>query len=184
MHRPTPDSNQSDTSFSHATYWGNVEWAWFGVEKNTGLMSEKIPFPDFTRVDCGCPRIYPGVDPELYPRGRGRLRWLPESTPPSQNLPLFIVIIWSVFGSQNLPVNPRIYHPFQQLYLTLPASTPPRIYTPSSQNIYLLPFLQLYVNFLESTPQSLNMSPFCRNYEYIVENLPLAPRNEKYSGIA
>ena len=62
-----------------------MEWAWFGVEKNTGVKSENIPFPDFTRVDCGRPRIYPGVDPELYPRGR--LRWLPESTPPSQDLP-------------------------------------------------------------------------------------------------
>ena len=77
-----------------------MEWAWFGVEKNTGVKSENIPFPDFTRVDCGRPRIYPGVDPDLYPRGR--LRWLPESTPPSQDPPPFIVIMWSVFGYQNL----------------------------------------------------------------------------------
>ena len=48
-HRPnyhlTPDSNQSDSSFSHVTYWGNVEWAWFGVDMNTSVKSEKIPPP-------------------------------------------------------------------------------------------------------------------------------------------
>ena len=31
---------------------------------------EIYPLPDYTRVDCGHPRIYPGVDPELYPRGK------------------------------------------------------------------------------------------------------------------
>ena len=157
--RPTPDSNQSDTSFSHVTHWGNVEWVWSGVEKNTvRVKSENIPFPDFTRVDCGRPKIYPGVDPELYPRGR--LRWLPESTPPSQDLPPpFIVIMWSVFGSQNLPVNPRIYHPFQQLYVSLPASTPPRIYTH---------FLSEYI----SPPVSTTICEFPRIYPSVTEYAP------------
>ena len=68
-----------------------MEWAWFGVEKEYRVKSENTPFPDFTRVDYGRPRIYPGVDPELYPRGR--LRWLPESTPSFHDLPPFIVII-------------------------------------------------------------------------------------------
>ena len=129
------------------------------MEKNTGVKSENIGlhFPDFTRVDCGRPRIYPGVDPELYPRGR--LRLLPESTPPSQDLPPFIVIKRSVFGSQNLPVNPRIYHPFQQLYVTLPASTPPRIYTP---------FLSEYI----SPPLSTTICEFPRIYASVTEYAP------------
>ena len=65
----------------------------FRVETNTSVKSEKIPPPppDYTRVDCERPRIYAGVDPELYPRGR--LWWLPESTPPSQDLPPFTVIM-------------------------------------------------------------------------------------------
>ena len=53
------------------------------------------------------PRIYPGVDPELYPGV-------------------------DYGGSQNLPLPPRIYPSFQQLYATLPEATPP------SQNIPLL----------------------------------------------
>ena len=131
----TPDSNQSDASFSHVTYWGNVGWAWFWVETNTSVKSEKIPPPpDYTRVDCERPRIYAGVDPELYPRGR--LWRLPESTPPSQDLPPFIVIIWSVFGSQNLPPSLSEYTPFSTTICD-----PPRIYpslpeyTPFSTNV-------------------------------------------------
>ena len=97
-----------------------------------------ILLPDYTRVDCGCPRIYPVVDTELYPRGR--LWRLPESTPPSQDLPPIIVILWSVFGSQNLPLPLRLYTP---LFMC----NPPRIYpslleyrpTPFSTNLYVRP---------------------------------------------
>ena len=146
-------------------------WAWFGVETNTSVKSEKIPPPppDYTRVDCERPRIYAGVDPELYPRGR--LCWLPESTPPSQDLPLLLLSceVYSapriypslpeytpLFNnymrpSQNIPFPPRIYQPFlinlcvrQQLYATLPEIHP------SPQNIP--PFQQLYATFPESTP--------------------------------
>ena len=57
------------------------------------VLSLKIyPLPDYNPgVDSGAPTIYPGVDTELYPRGR--LRWLPESTPPSRDLPPLIVIM-------------------------------------------------------------------------------------------
>ena len=106
-------------------------------------------------------RIYP---PPLY-CDNVKCIWLPESARQSQNKPPFSTTICdppSIYPSQNL-------HPL-----------PLRIYLAQS----LLPFLQLYANFLESTPQSLNMPPFCRNYVYIVGNLPLAPRTEQYSGIA
>ena len=53
----------------------------------TGVKSGNMPpLPDYTRVDCGRPRIYPGVDPGLYPRV-------------------------DYGGSKSLPVPPRI-HPF------------------------------------------------------------------------
>ena len=54
--------------------------------------------------------------------------------------------------SQNLPLPPRIYPFFQQLYATIPESTSP------SQNIP--PFQQLYATLPESTPPSQNIPPF------------------------
>ena len=157
-------------------------WAWFGVEKNTGVKSENIPFPDFTRVDCERPRIYPGVDPELNPRGR--LRWLLYSTPPSQDLPPLLWLCEVYLAPRiclSIPEYTTLFNNYMgpSQHLPLPEFTPPY-----SQNISLLPFLQLYANFLESTSQSPNMPLFGRNYVYIVDNLPLAPRTEKYSGIA
>ena len=111
-----------------------MEWAWFGVGKNTGVKSENIPFSDFTRVDCGRPRIYPRVDPELYPRGR--LRWLPESTPPSQDLPLYCdneKCIWlpeSARQSRNIP-------PFSTTIFDPPCIFPSQNLHPLSLRIYL-----------------------------------------------
>ena len=168
----TPNSNQSDASFSHVTYWGNVGWAWFGVETNTSVKSEKIPSPDYTRVDCERPRIYAGIDPELYPRGR--LWWLPESTPPSQDLPPFIVIMWSVFGSQNLPLPPRIYPLFKQLYATLPECTPPSQNIPPFQQMYVRP----YPPRIYPPPPSPRTYPLFNNYNIMrpSQNLPLPPK--------
>ena len=54
--------------------------------------------------------------------------------------------------SQNLPLPPGIYPSFQQLYTTLPESTPP------SQNIP--PFQQLYATLPESTPPPRIYPPF------------------------
>ena len=82
--------------------------------------------PDYTRVDCGRPRIYPGVDPALYSRvdysGYQSLPLPPGSTPLSRDYVKCLRLSEST-------VPPRIYPPFQQLYATLPESTP------SSQNI-------------------------------------------------
>ena len=90
--------------------------------------------------------------------------------------------------SQNLPLPPRLYPPFQQLYATLPESTPPslnippfstticappRIYPPP--RIYL-PFQQLYPPLQESTPPSQNIPPLFNSYMRPSQNLSLPPR--------
>ena len=82
-----------------------------GVKSNTSLS-------EYTRVDCGRPRIYPGVDPELYPRGR--LRRLPEYTPPSQDLlpPLYCAYVMCLRLLESTPPSQNI-PPFQQLWATL-----------------------------------------------------------------
>ena len=79
---------------------------------------------------------------------------LPESTPPSQNIPPFNNYMRP---SQNLPLPPRIYPPFQQLCAILPESPPP------SQNIprhsHKVPFPQrLLPSFLTTIcpPPSLS----------------------------
>ena len=113
------------------------------------------------------PRLYPGRlwEPHNLPRGRSwTIRRLPESTPPSQDLPPFIVIMWGVSGSQNLPLPPRINPPFQQLYATLPEPTPP------SQNIP--PFQQLCATLPESTPPFQNIPPFQQSYATLPESTP------------
>ena len=106
------------------------------------------PLPDYTRVDCGRPRMYPGVDPELFPRGR--LRWLPESTSPSQDLPPFIVILCEVYSS------PRIYP-------SLPEYTP---------------FLTTICNPLRIYPSFPEYTPLFNNYNIMrpSQNLPLSAR--------
>ena len=126
---------------------------------------------------CDPPRIYPSLPeyipllnkyiimrrshnlprpPKIYPPFQQLCATLPESTPPSQNIPPFSTNILLcdapkiyppsqnippflthlyVRPSQNLPLPPKIYPLFQQLYATLSESTPP------SQNIP--PFQQL-----------------------------------------
>ena len=101
------------------------------------LLPPKIcpPFPPIYM--CDHPRIYPSLPeytpfstricdvPRIYPS-------FPEYTPFSTNA--------YVLPSLNLPVPPRLYPPFQQLYATLPKSTPPspniRIYH-LYQSIYM-----------------------------------------------
>ena len=99
---------------------------------------------------CDPPRIYPSIPkrtplfnkficatlPESTPPSQNlpsfqQLQYyatLPESTPPSQNIPPPLFFNNFMRYSQNLPP-PKIHPPFQQLYSTLPESTPP------SQNI-------------------------------------------------
>ena len=122
----------------------------------------------------------PGSTPSLYCDYVKCIRLsesttLPEYTPSSQNLPLL----------------PRIYPPFQQLYATPPESTPP------SQNIPHFQ-CQLYATLPQSTPPSQNIPPFStticdppriysslpeytpifNNYKIMrpFQNLPLPPR--------
>ena len=117
--------------------------------------------------------------------------------------------MWSVFGSQNLPLPPRIYPlfnkymrpsqnillppriytPFQQLYATLPESTPPsqnigpthlfNNSTRPSQNLppplqeYPPPFQQLYATLPDSTPPSQNLPHFqCQLYATLPQSTP------------
>ena len=82
------------------------------------------------------------------------------------------MICGSFFGSQNLLLLPRIYPPFQQIYMC----DPPRIY-PS-----LPEYTPLFNKFIcatlpESTPPSQNLPPFSTNlYVRPSQNLPLPPR--------
>ena len=71
--------------------------------------------------------------------------------------------------SHNLPLPPRIYLPFQQLYATLPESTPP------SQNI--LPFsTNLFVRPSQNLPLPPRIYPPFNNYMWPSQNLPLSSR--------
>ena len=94
---------------------------------------------------------------------------LPESTPLFNN---------SMRRSQNLPLPPRIYPPFQQRYATLPESTPPsqnihpfltNAHVRPSQNLPLPPrlyptFQQLYATLPESTLPPRIYLPFQQLY--------------------
>ena len=124
---------------------------------------------------------------------RGRLMWLriypslPGSTP-------FIVIMWSLFGSQNLPPSLPVYTPFSttSLYATLPESfspsqniptfltiicDPPRIYPYVPE---YTPPLNSYMRPSQNLPLSLriNPPPLFNNCDIIrpSQNLPLPPR--------
>ena len=107
------------------------------------MWGEKPCENDYTRVDYGRPRIYPGgivyggsqnppLPPRIYPLYCDYLKCLrlPESTPPSQNIPHFSTTMcdplrirpflpeytplfnYCMRHSQNLPLPPRIYPPF------------------------------------------------------------------------
>ena len=88
------------------------------------------------------------LPPRIFPHFQHLYTTLPESTPPSQYIPPFLTTLCdplriypslpdyttSLFSyymrpSQNIPLSPRIYPHFQQLYATLRESTSP------SQNI-------------------------------------------------
>ena len=96
-------------------------------------------------------------NPRIYPS-------LPEYTPFSTNV--------YVRPSQNLPLPPRIYPPFQQLYATLPECTPPsQNIPPFSTTIILCDPPRIYPSLPEYTP-------LCNNYNIMrpSQNIPLLPR--------
>ena len=156
-------------------------------------MSENIiPPPPPPRVDCGRPKLYPGVDPELYLWGR--LRWLPESTSPSQNIPPFSTTICDPPRIYPPPLTEYTSPPLQQLYMTLPG---PRIYpslseyTPPlfnnynimrpSQNLPLPPkisprFQQLLSDPPRIYPSLPDYTLLFYNYMRPSKNLPLPPK--------
>ena len=114
----------------------------------------------------GTPRIYPSL-PEYTPLFKKfRCATLPESTPPSQNIPPFqqmynmrlsqnlppphsqnilpLSANLYVRPCQNLPLPPRINPPYQPICATLPESTPHSQYIPPlSANLYVRPFQNL-----------------------------------------
>ena len=122
------------------------------------------------------PRIYPPFQPLKYyatlPEytplfNKCICATLPESTPPSQNIPPFQQLYATLSEytpllnnynimrpSQNLTLPPRIYPPFQPLkyYATLPEYTlPPRIYPPFQQ-MYMCDPPRIYPSLPEYTP--------------------------------
>ena len=105
-------------------------------------------YTPFSTTICGPPRIYPS---------------LPEYTPFSTST--------IMRPSQNLPLLPRIYPTFQQLYATLPESTP------SSQNIPpLFNNSKDYATLLESAPPSQNIFQF---WEQVVDSLTITKASRK-----
>ena len=104
-------------------------------------------------------------------------------------------------SSQNIPLPPKIYPPFPQLYATLPESTPPfRIYAPflqfyvtlpvfthPSQNLPLLTCLSIYMRASQNLPPPLSATIIIYDTPRIYpspinicmrpsQNLPIPPR--------
>ena len=108
-------------------------------------------YPPFQPIYmCDPPRIYPSQN------------ILPFSPPFSQNIPPFSTNLY-VRPSQNLPLPPRIYSPFQPIYMCDPPGIYPSLpeYTPLFNKC-------IYVTLPESTSPS-----FLTNYMRPSQNLPL-----------
>ena len=119
---------------------------------------------------CDPPRIYPSL-PKYTPLfNKFICATLPQSTPPSQSIPPLSANLY-VRPSQNLPLPPKIYPSFQQIYMCDPPTIYPSLpeYTPliSQFKCATLP---------ESTHLSQNTPPFSTNiYVRPSHNLPLPP---------
>ena len=153
-------------------------------------------YPPFQQIYmCDPPRIYPSL-PECTPLfNKFICVTLSEFTPPSQNIPTlsanlyvrpsqnlplpeYTPLLTNVYvrPSQNLSLPPRIYPPYQPIYMCDPPRTYPSLpeYTPlfnkyicvrPSQNLLLPPRIyppsqQLNATLLESTPPSQSIPPF------------------------
>ena len=136
------------------------------------------------------PRIYPSLSEYTPLYNKFTCVTIPESTPPSQNIPPFFNTYMRT--SHNLPLPPRIYLPFQYLYANVQESSllsqniplfaktiilcdPPRIYP------FFPEYTPLFNKFtcatlLESTTPSQNITPLFNTYMQPSQNLPLPPR--------
>ena len=147
---------------------------------------------------CDPPRIYPSLPEYTSLFNKFTCVTVPESTPPSQNIPLPPPFATDVYvqPSQNLPLPPRIHPPFSKNSYVRPSQNlplRPRIYPPFQQicmcdrpRIY--PSLPEYTppppfnkgicaTLPESTPPSQNTPPLSGNlYVRPSQNLPLPPR--------
>ena len=144
------------------------------------------------------------LPPRLYPAFQQLYATLPDSTPPSKNISLLSTTICDphriypslqdytlLFNNymrpyQNLLHPPKIYLPFQQLYPTLPESTPlSQNISPFSTTICdplgIYPSLSEYIPFSttiilcdppESTRPSQNIAPFQQLYATLPESTP------------
>ena len=129
--------------------------------------SQNIPLPPsqntppFSTTKCDLPRIYPTFNsynimrcsqnlplpPRIYPPPFQQLFiTLPESTPPSQNIPTFQQLYYYTTLPESIPpsISPRIYPPFNNYMrhsqkLPLPPKAPPffrQLYALFSLRIY------------------------------------------------
>ena len=137
------------------------------------------------------PRIYPSLPEYTLLFNKCICATLPESTPPSQNVPLLLNNYMR--PSHNLPLPHRIYHLIlcdpPRFYPALPEYTPfsttiilcdpPRIYPPSQK---LPPFQQIYMgdppviypSLPESTPLSTTICDSSRIYPSLPEYNPFS----------
>ena len=110
------------------------------------------------------------LPPKIYPPFQQLYATLPESFPPTQNIPPFHFNN-HVRHSQNLPLPPRIYPlNFQQMYMCYPPRIYPYLpeYTPFSTTV-LCDSPRIYPSLPEYTP-------LFNNYMWPSHNTPLLPR--------
>ena len=167
-------------------------------------LSKNLPLPEYTpffttTCICDIPLIYLSLPECTHLLYKVTLR-LPESTPPSKNMPLFrhilriylpslsehIPPLYIYFRpSQNLPLPPRIYPLFKHQYTTLQESTPtthnippPLFLTTLCDTPITYPSLPEYATFLykvtlPNLPIPLRIYPPFNFYMRPSEKLPL-----------
>ena len=123
--------------------------------------------PLFNTYLCDPLRIYPSVPEHSLPPFQQLCSTLPESTPPSQNIPFFNNYVRS---SQNLPIPPsQNIPPFSTPIWHLPESTPPSQNIPPFSTTICDP-PRIYPSLREYTPSLFSY------YMRPSQNLPLPLR--------
>ena len=142
--------------------------------------SRNLPLPEYTPFCNNYTIMRPSENlsllPRIYPPFNNYMR--PSRIYPS--LPKYTPIFNNCFilrPSKNLSLPSTIYHPFNNSMrhsqnIPLPQIIQPSFLTtichPPFQNISLVPFLQLYVIFQVSTPQSLHMPPSLHVHVHVI----------------